>query len=141
MTQLSQNLVIQFSFTVNEQHLDVFGHVNNATYLELFELARWEMITNKGYGLEKIRETGLGPVILEANIRFKKELLLREKATIETHFHSYGKKIGTITQIMKNHDQQECCTADFKFGLFDLDKRKLVSPTQDWLEALGIQNN
>jgi acyl-CoA thioester hydrolase len=141
MKQEQSKTILKFFFTVNEQHLDVFGHVNNATYLELFELARWEMITEKGYGLDRIRKTGLGPVILEANIRFKKELLLREKATIETHFHSYGKKIGVITQIMKNHNNEQCCTAEFKFGLFDLDQRKLVSPTQEWLDALGIKSN
>ena len=141
MTQVAQDSLFKYCFTVNEQHLDVFGHVNNATYLELFELARWEMITQKGYGLKKIRQTGLGPVILEANIRFKKELLLRENATIETYFHSYGKKIGTITQVMKNNNDEESCVADFKFGLFDLNQRKLVSPTDEWLVALGINKS
>jgi acyl-CoA thioester hydrolase len=53
---------------IRESHLDTFGHVNNATYLSLFEQARWDLIEAGGYGLRVIRQTGLGPVVLEAKI-------------------------------------------------------------------------
>ena len=44
--------------------IDAFGHVNNAVYLTLFEEARWEFVTNRGYGLKQIQEKQQGPVIL-----------------------------------------------------------------------------
>ena len=31
---------------IKEKDLDTLGHVNNAKYLELFEEARWDFITN-----------------------------------------------------------------------------------------------
>ena len=52
-----------YEFLVKEQHLDSFGHVNNAVYLTLFEEARWDLVTQNGYGLEETAKRKLGPVI------------------------------------------------------------------------------
>lgn len=125
-----------YPITIKEQHLDTFGHVNNATYLELFEEARWELITENGYGLEKIKATNLGPVILEIKLRFIKEIKLREKIIIESKLNSYENRIARMTQTMLRAGET-CCTAEIAFALFDLKERKLVLPTADWLKAVG----
>lgn len=123
--------------TIKETHLDSFGHVNNAIYLTLFEDARWDFINKNNYGIEKIKSTGLGPVILEININFKRELLPRDEIIIKSQLQSYDKKIGTLNQSIYRSDKV-CCTADFVFGLYDINSRKLTLPTQEWLNALGI---
>ena len=43
--------VHDYQLVIREQHLDTFGHVNNAKYLEILEEARWDLITGNGYGL------------------------------------------------------------------------------------------
>ncbi len=53
-----------YEVIIKEQHLDTFGHVNNAVYMQLFEEARWEFITENGYGLKEIQLLKKGPVIL-----------------------------------------------------------------------------
>ena len=126
-----------YSFTVKEHHLDTFAHVNNAQYLSLFEEARWDMITKNGYGLEKIKETGLGPVVLEILITFKKELKLRQEIIIQTEVLSKGVKISKISQKMVDNQGTLFCEAVFTFALFDLKKRKIVSPTEAWLKAFN----
>lgn len=131
--------IFSYPITIIEEHLDNFGHVNNATYLVLFEEARWELITNNGYGLEEIKKTGLGPVILDLKVRFIKELVLREKIIIETQTISYEKKIAKLAQRMLRNDEV-CCKAEFTIALFDLTKRKLVSSTPKWLKAIGFEN-
>jgi len=103
----------------------------------LFEEARWEIITNNGYGLEKIRETGLGPTILEINLKFSKEVRLRQDVTIETEFESYKNKIGKVIQRMVVNDDV-CCKAELTFALFDTKQRRLVKPTVEWLAAIGL---
>ncbi len=130
-----------YPLTILESHLDTFEHVNNAVYLVLFEEARWDLITNNGYGIEKIKETGLSPIILAVNVRFKKELKLRQKISIDTQLHSYDKKIAVIHQKIKDEKDIIYCTAEFTAGLFDTRKRKLVSPTQEWMRALGVCSN
>lgn len=128
--------VFSYPVTILETYLDVFGHMNNTTYLTLFEEARWDYITKNGYGLKEIRKTGLGPVILEIRLSFLKELLLRDEIVIETTVVSYERKICKLLQKMKRNETV-CCTAEITIGLFDLKERKLVMPTPEWLKAIG----
>ena len=69
--------IFTYPIIIKETYLDVYGHVNNATYLTLLEEARWEFITKNGYGLKKILEIGYGPVVLEVMMRYLKELRLK----------------------------------------------------------------
>lgn len=127
-----------YPIVIREGHLDSFGHVNNATYLELFEEARWEIITEGGYGFEKIHETQVGPIILELSVRFQREILLRQKILIETQVLEHSGRIGRLAQTMRNAESGEVhATAEFKLGLLDMRKRKLIQPTPEWLTALG----
>lgn len=125
-----------YSLQIKEANLDMYGHVNNTVYLTLFEEARWQIITQNGYGWEKIKSSGLGPVILDLHIRYHKELYLRETIIIESQFQSYEKKIGKIHQRMLRGDDV-CCTADYTTALFDLNQRKIILPTEEWLRAIG----
>lgn len=126
-----------YPLMIKETYLDLLGHVNNSMYLILFEEARWDLITKNGYGLPKILETGLAPVILEAKVQFLKELKLREEIVIETETFSYQRKIGVMMQKMVRSGEV-CCSAEFTFGLMNLQERKLVIPTPEWLQACGI---
>lgn len=132
--------IFTWQFTVLETHLDTFGHMNNATYLQLFEQARWDFIHSRGYGLKKIIETQVGPTLLEANIKYKRELRLREVITVESQTLEYGGKIGKVFQKMINQKNELCATAEFTVGLFDMKTRRLVSATPDWLHAIGVTN-
>jgi thioesterase-3 len=131
--------IFSYPLIIKESYLDAFGHVNNASYLTLFEEARWDLLTKNGYGLKKIQETHLGPTILEIKLSFKKELRLREIITIETQIISYEKKIGKLLQRMIR-DSEVCCEAEIVIGFFNLVERKLVLPTTEWLYAVGIEN-
>jgi acyl-CoA thioester hydrolase len=39
---------------------------------------------------------------------------------------------------MLNEKEELCCDATFVVGLFDLQARKLVLPTPEWLRAVGL---
>ena len=121
-----------------ECHLDFFGHVNHATYLILFEQARWDLITSNGYGVDKIKSTGCGPVILDLNMQFIKELRLRNEIIIQTYVTDYQGKVGQVEQVMQDKQNISYCQLTLHFGLFDLHERKLIKPTPEWLRALAI---
>ncbi len=127
-----------YSTTIRESHLDTFGHVNNAVYLQLLEEARWEFITARGYGLDVVTKTGVGPTILEFNLRFRKELRLRQKITIVSQGISYDRKIGKLKQEIYNEAGELCFEGIMTYGLFDTKERKLVLPTPEWLNAIGV---
>ena len=128
-----------YSMLIREHHLDTFGHVNNATYLEILEEARWEWLTQGGFGHDEILAGGLGPVILEITIAFRRELRLRTSIVITSWIESYESKVGTLKQEIKTSDGTIACTASMKFGLFDLKARNLVPPTSEWLSAIGFR--
>lgn len=132
-------MIHRYSFTVLELHLDTFGHVNNATYLTLFEQARWELITENGYGLKEIHKVKQGPVILEVTIKYLKELHLRDQITITTEMVDYEGKVGHLKQCMLKANGEVACEAVFTFALFDTVARKLMLPTEAWKKAIGMK--
>jgi len=130
--------VFEYELIVLEHHLDTFGHMNNAVYLEIYEEARWDLITKNGYGLKDIMAKKIGPVILEVNVKFRKELKLREKIKILTVCTEYKNKIGILEQKILNQKGEVASTATFTIALFDLVYRKIIDPTPEWKKAMGI---
>jgi len=123
---------------ISESQLDSFGHLNHARYFELFEQARWDIITERGFGYDVIRKTMTGPVILEASAKFMRELAPRETVVIRSELISYERKIGKMRQQMIKADGEVACDATFVFGLFDIAKRRLIDPTPEWAYAVGL---
>ena len=130
--------VHEYALVIREQHLDTFGHVNNAKYLEILEEARWDLITRNGYGLAEVMRRRIGPTILEINLKFQRELRLRQAITIKSWVESYRKKVGRMMQQMWDAEGNLCCEALFVIGLFDLTARKLIAPTPEWMQAMGV---
>jgi acyl-CoA thioester hydrolase len=132
-------LVHEKTMVISEAHLDSYGHLNHARYLELFEQARWDLITERGFGVETIRKTNTGPVILEANLKFLRELNARETIVIRSEMVSHERKVGKLAQqMLKSDGGGPACEALFTFGLFDLERRKLIEPTPAWAYAIGL---
>ena len=127
-----------YDVLVRETHIDSLGHMNNAAYLTLFEEARWDWITAGGYGVKEIQQYQQSPVVLEARIKFLKEVHLREEIRISSTMLSYKGKIGELQQTMTRADDTVCCDAIFVMGFFDLKTRKLIEPTPLWRKAIGI---
>ena len=127
------------TITISEAHLDSFGHLNNARYLELFEQARWDLITARGFGIDVIRRTRTGPTILDVTVKFMRELAPRETVVIRSEMISYDRKVGKIRQQMLKADSSVACEAIFSFGLFDVERRKLIDPTPEWAFAVGLE--
>src|SRR3954466_2400508 len=124
---------------ISESQLDSFGHLNHARYFELFEQARWDIITERGFGIDVIRRTKTGPIILEAAAKFLRELVPRETVVIHSELISYERKIGKMRQQMIKADGQVACEATFVFGLFDIERRRLIDPSPEWAYAVGLE--
>src|SRR5438270_13098393 len=90
----------EYRLLITERHLDVFGHVNNAAYLEIFEEARWDWITGNGFGLREVRERVIGPVLLEARLRFQREVTNREPVCIHSRTVEYRGTSGRVAEVM-----------------------------------------
>ena len=130
----------EYPMTILEHHLDTFGHVNNAMYLQFFEAARWQWITDGGYGLDTVRKTQQGPTVLECTVKFQRELSNRQDVVIRTRLDDYTGKIGRVHQEIIRSDGEVCCQAQFTMALFDLQARRLIAPTDAWLSSIGANS-
>lgn len=131
---------MKFSYKkqILEHHLDTFGHVNNAVYLELYEEARWDFITKAGFGLAHVQETQIGPVILDLTVNYKAELTNRENITIESEYKGMKNSlVCSVYQKMLKDDGTLASEITLSIGVFDMKKRKLIKPSDEWLKAFG----
>jgi YbgC/YbaW family acyl-CoA thioester hydrolase len=129
----------EYKFKILENHLDSFGHVNNATYLQIYEEARWDFISGRGWGFEKIQNDKIGPVLLEAKLSFKRELLNREEITIKSIYAGRKNKlVMQMAQEMVKADGKIASTLLIDVGLIDMKARKLMEPTKEWMNAIGV---
>lgn len=131
-------MIHKYPVLIREAHLDTFGHVNNAVYLSLYEEARWDLITGNGYSMQMIQTRKQGPVILDISLKFLRELKLREQITITTEMLEYSGRVGKLKQQMIKSDGSAASEAMFTFGLFDLEKRRLIEPTPEWKKGIGL---
>jgi len=134
------SITFEYPITILERHLDTFGHVNNDTYLEIYEEARWDFITQYGYDFARIQRDQVGPIILDLNLTFKRELVNREKITIKSEYKGMKNKfIMTLNQWMMKEDGKVASTLELSVALMDMKARKMVEPTADWLKAIGAE--
>ena len=94
------------------------------------------MISSRGYGLEEVKKSQVGTVVLECRIRFKRELRLREEVVIATQLYEISKKTAIIRHEILKKDGSVAAEAFFTMGCFDLSLRRLMSPTSAWLAAV-----
>tara|TARA_X000000950_G_scaffold258468_1_gene325965 strand:+ start:51 stop:443 length:393 start_codon:yes stop_codon:yes gene_type:complete len=127
-----------YDLIIKEGHLDTFGHVNNATYLEIFEEARWEVLNEKGVTVREIQQSKKGPVLLNVNLGFKKEIFLRTKIKVISQMLDIKKnKIMVVKQTIINEKDDVCAEATFEIGLMDLNFRKLIPLTDLWVNLFS----
>ena len=120
------------------EHCDLYGHVNNAAYMVLLEVARWDMIGSGGWTPERVASERKGPVILDARLRFKREVEQGEALLAETWAVEAGERLFTLQQRLRKESGEEACLAEFVFCFFDLELRRMVPPPQSFRQAMRL---
>lgn len=111
---------------VRGYHLDLYGHVNNARYLEFLEEARWGFTEERGL-LEWVVKTGLAFVIVNINIDYRRPATMSETLSIETAMKKVGNRSSVIHQKVKLKGTETIIAeADVTFVMFDGKKGSAV---------------
>ena len=119
-------------------HVDVYGHVNNARYLELIEEARWVMV-EKYIDLDDWKEKGWSFLIVNINIRYTRPAFLGETIEIRSGITRLEKKMGVINQkIFLKGTDTIIADADVTFVVADSSGRatRIEGPLRAALEPL-----
>lgn len=82
---------------VRGYHLDVYGHVNNARYLEFLEEARWDLLENI-FDIETWRAKGFAFFVVKITINYRRPVTIGHVIEIRTHLERFGNRSATLTQ-------------------------------------------
>ena len=91
---------------VRSYHIDYFGHVNHARYVELLEEARWQYLEENNL-LGPIHEVGAVHVVAELSIKYRNPSKIGDVLRIETQIESrlrHGFKIFQKAVIEQSSD-------------------------------------
>jgi thioesterase-3 len=105
-------------------HLDLFGHVNNARYLEFLEEARWAAF-EKTVDLEQLARKGWAFTVVNININYRRPALMHDVLRIETRIAEWRRRSAVIRQEVFNSQKGEVVAdADVTFVIYDTTKQK-----------------
>jgi YbgC/YbaW family acyl-CoA thioester hydrolase len=128
----------RYDTVVTDDQIDMLSHLNNAAYLEIFEAARWAVLEETGMSWDTLARTGVGPVILEVHLQFRREVGLGEALVIESTFVPLTARRFLVKQKMSDKAGMLRASAEIHSGFLDVRARRMVEPPIEMLTALGI---
>jgi thioesterase-3 len=106
--------------TVRGYHLDGYGHVNNARWLELLEETRWRWL-DEAIDIRRWDEAGLGIAVVNINVNYRAPASKYDILQISAWMTHLGGKTGVCHQEAINKDSGKLLVdADVAFVLFDI---------------------
>ncbi|GAA2327639.1 acyl-CoA thioesterase [Streptomyces kunmingensis] len=116
---------------------DSQGHLNQAVYLQYAEHARWSILRHSGIEQSGLLDRGVGPVALETNIRYLRELRAGDQVDVDCVFEWGEGKTFRILQTVKKADGTVSAEVASVGGLLDLAERRLVRDPGEVFKALA----
>ncbi|MFD3508269.1 acyl-CoA thioesterase [Nocardia sp. NPDC058666] len=123
---------------VRGYELDTQGHLNHAVYHQYAEHARWELLSAAGIPLDKFIASGVGAVVLESTIKYKRELRAGDEITVTCAFEwTEGEKVFRFQHQIIKLDGTVAAEITVVAGAMDLTTRRLVADPSDHFRNLA----
>ncbi len=121
---------------VRGYHLDVFGVVNNARYLEFLEEGRW-VFFDETLDVGGWKERGYSFFVVNININFRRAAVLGDVLEVRTWLSRLGRKSAVAHQeIVLKETDAIVADADVTFVVADSKTNRAVALEGDLLAAL-----
>jgi len=121
---------------VRGYHVDIYGHVNNARYLEFLEEARWAFV-EKYEDFMNIMQNGYNFNAVNININYRKPAVTDNVIVVETELAKIKNRSAVIRQTIKLKDTDTIVAdADITFILLDIKQNKAAVLEGEILSAL-----
>jgi YbgC/YbaW family acyl-CoA thioester hydrolase len=96
---------------------DIYGHLNNANYLHLYEEARADALEQMRIPIRKFKEMGINVYLTRIELDFIKAVNLEEKVVIKTSIVEMN-RLRTIWQQKIYNEKNELCNSATVIGVF-----------------------
>ncbi len=90
-----------FETRVRSYELDALGHTNHAVYLNWFEQARWDILSEAGLPAAEILRRGWGIHVVRIEVDYKAECRLGDFVRIQTRVDSMRNSSMTLVQSLE----------------------------------------
>jgi len=116
--------------TVYPDECDAFGHLNQASFLTLFERARWEMLA-RGPGMDVFTRNGAWPAIRKTVIDYHAAAFPGDVLRFQQVLTHHGRTSFTMRQTAhRTGDDVLIATAEFVFVCIDRDGKPTPIPAE-----------
>jgi thioesterase-3 len=117
-------------------HLDMYGHVNNARYLEFLESARWDFIA-ENMDLRELEKLDITFLVVNININYRHPAILGHILEIHTGMsHISGKSAKVHQEIRIKGSDRIVADADITFVIIDNLSQKVLPIKGDILNII-----
>ncbi len=118
---------------VRGYHLDVYGHVNNARYLEFLEEARWTLFESE---LETWMSMGVSFFVVNINISYRAPALLNSTLKVDSTMSEIKSRSCVLKQLVSDKSTGTLVAeADVTFVIVDSTGKAMIL-TEEVLENL-----
>ena len=130
---------MSIDLTVYPDECDAFGHLNQASFLSLFERARWEMLA-RGPGMDVFTRAGAWPAVRKTVIDYHAASFPGDILRFEQMLIHRGRTSFTMRQTARRpKDDTLIATAEFVFVCVDREGHPVPVPTEfgSFMETRG----
>jgi YbgC/YbaW family acyl-CoA thioester hydrolase len=114
--------------TIYPDECDAFGHLNQASYLALFERARWELLA-RGPGMDVFERAEVWPAVRRATIDYHAGVWPGDVLDFSTELVSRGRTSFTLRQrAVRDRDARLAATLETVFVCIDAEERPVPIP-------------
>ncbi|MGQ7262775.1 acyl-CoA thioesterase [Vreelandella sp. V005] len=121
---------------VRGYHLDGYGHVNNARYLEFMEEGRWDFFDQHPAMIKQLHQAGRAFVVVNLNIDYLAAARHGDDLEIVTGIVEVGERSGLCHHRIVRKDGTVIAQADLTFVLLDMRANKAAVIEGDVRDAL-----
>ncbi len=116
--------------TVYPDECDAFGHLNQASFLSLFERARWEMLA-QGPGMDVFTRAGAWPAVRKTAVDYHAAAFPGDVLRFTQVLVHHGRTSFTMRQTARRKkDDTLIATAEFVFVCIDRDGKPVAVPPE-----------
>jgi 3-oxoadipate enol-lactonase len=120
----------EIDLTVYPDECDAFGHLNQASFLSLFERARWEMLA-RGPGMDVFTRAGTWPAVRKTVIDYHAAAFPGDVLRFHQAVTHHGRTSFTMRQTARRvKDDGLIATAEFVFVCINRDGRPIPVPAE-----------
>ena len=128
--------ISQVGMRVRGYHLDGYGHVNNARYLEFMEEGRWAFFDEHPRLIQQLHSAGRAFVVVNLNIDYRAAAVQGDDLQVLTGIVDVGERSALCHHRIVRADGTLIAQADLTFVLLDVKANKAAAIEGEVREVL-----